>query len=92
MEKFKNIHAPVDTFSGAVFASVHAGESDNHACQHFLQAFATRSVPQERNTDDSPAYTAQNLSHILRTGVLVTLLAFPTLPQVKQLLNGHITL
>ncbi|NXB69160.1 POK7 protein, partial [Struthidea cinerea] len=38
--KFKNIHVSVGTFSGAVFASAHTGETANHVCQHFLQAFA----------------------------------------------------
>ncbi|NWI79716.1 POK7 protein, partial [Dryoscopus gambensis] len=45
--KFKNIHVSVDSFSGAVFASVH---TDNHACQYFLQAFASLGVAQEIKT------------------------------------------
>ncbi|NXM48309.1 POK7 protein, partial [Gymnorhina tibicen] len=57
--KFKNIHVSVDTFSGAVFASVHAGETATHACQHFLQAFTSLGVPQEIKADNGPTYTAQ---------------------------------
>ncbi|NWI75799.1 POK19 protein, partial [Dryoscopus gambensis] len=63
--KFKNIHVLVDTFSGSLFASVHTGETANHACQHFLQAFASLGVPQEIKTDDGPAYTAQKLATFL---------------------------
>ena len=45
--KLKNIHVSVDTFSGAIFASLHTGETAQHACRHFLQAFASLGVPQE---------------------------------------------
>lgn len=43
--KFKNI-VSVDTFSGAVFASLHRGETGN-ACHHFLQAFASLGAPKK---------------------------------------------
>ncbi|NXY38947.1 POK25 protein, partial [Pomatorhinus ruficollis] len=54
--KLKNIHVSVDTFSGAVFASLHTGETAQHACRHFLQAFASLGVPQEVKTDNGPTY------------------------------------
>ncbi|KFO65121.1 hypothetical protein N302_12555, partial [Corvus brachyrhynchos] len=63
--KFKNIHVSVDTFSGAVFVSIHTGETANHACQHFLQAFASLGVLQEIRTDNGPAYTAKKLADFL---------------------------
>ncbi|NWI76707.1 POK7 protein, partial [Dryoscopus gambensis] len=63
--KFKNIHVLVDTFSGAVFASVHIEEKAKHACQHFLQAFASLGVPQEIKTDNGPAYIAKELANFL---------------------------
>ncbi|NWY22449.1 PO113 protein, partial [Aphelocoma coerulescens] len=63
--KYKNIHLSVDTFSNAVFASVHTGETANHVCQHFLQAFASLGVPQEIKTDNGPAYTAQKTRQFL---------------------------
>ncbi|NXM41062.1 POK7 protein, partial [Gymnorhina tibicen] len=59
--KYKNIYLSVDTFSHAVFASVHAGETANHVCHHLLQAFASLGVPQEIRTDNGPAYTAQKV-------------------------------
>lgn len=65
MEDLKIIHVSIDTFSGAVFASVHAGETATHACQHFLQAFASLGVPQEIKTDNGPAYTAQKSASFL---------------------------
>ncbi|NXB59758.1 POK7 protein, partial [Struthidea cinerea] len=54
--KLKNIHVSVDTFSGAVFASLHTEETMKHACQHFLQAFASLGIPQEIKTDNGPTY------------------------------------
>ncbi|NWW28417.1 POK7 protein, partial [Falcunculus frontatus] len=54
--RFKNIHVSVDTFSGAVFASLHTNETVEHACQHFLQAFASLGIPHEIKTDNGPAY------------------------------------
>ncbi|KFO54023.1 hypothetical protein N302_03683, partial [Corvus brachyrhynchos] len=65
--KYKSIHLSVDTFSfsNAVFASVHTGETANHMCQHFLQAFACLGVPQEIKTDNGPAYTAQKVAKFL---------------------------
>ncbi|NXE43004.1 POK19 protein, partial [Ptilorrhoa leucosticta] len=65
--KYKNIHLSVDTFSNAVFASVHTGETAKHVCQHFLQAFASLGVPQEIKTDNGPAYTAQKVATFLMT-------------------------
>lgn len=64
-EKFKNIHASVDTLSGAVFVSAHRGKTANHACQHFLQAFVSLDVPQEAKPDNGPAYTAQKFATFL---------------------------
>ncbi|NXE43412.1 PO113 protein, partial [Ptilorrhoa leucosticta] len=63
--KYKNIHLSVDTFSNAVFASVHTGETAKHVCQHFLQAFASLGVPQEIKTDNGPAYTGQKVTTFL---------------------------
>ncbi|NXB61862.1 POK7 protein, partial [Struthidea cinerea] len=57
--KLKNVHVSVDTFSGAVFASAHTGETASHACQHFLQALASLGVLQEIRTDNGPAYTTK---------------------------------
>ncbi|NWV97757.1 POK7 protein, partial [Machaerirhynchus nigripectus] len=63
--KFKNIHISVDTFSGAIFASVYTGETASHTCQHFLQAFASLGVPQEIRTDNGPPYIAKKLADFL---------------------------
>ncbi|NXI05457.1 POK7 protein, partial [Pachycephala philippinensis] len=54
-----NIHVSVDRFPGVVFASVHTVKSANHACQHFLQAFASLGIPQKIKTDNGPAYMSQ---------------------------------
>uniref|UniRef100_A0A674HI78 Uncharacterized protein n=1 Tax=Taeniopygia guttata TaxID=59729 RepID=A0A674HI78_TAEGU len=63
--KFKNIHVSIDTFSNAIFASVHTGETAKHVCQHFSQAFSYLGVPQEIKTDNGPSYTSQELATFL---------------------------
>lgn len=63
--KFKNIHVSIDTFSNAVFASIHTGETAKHVCQHFLQAFSSLGVPQEIKTDNGPSYASQELATFL---------------------------
>ncbi|NXV56867.1 POK11 protein, partial [Molothrus ater] len=57
----KYVHVSVDTFSGAVFASSHAGENTMHTIKHFLLAFAALGVPKEIKTDNGPAYTSRKL-------------------------------
>ncbi|RMB92359.1 hypothetical protein DUI87_31234 [Hirundo rustica rustica] len=64
--KLKNVHVSVDTFSGAVFASLHTGETAQHACRHFLQAFASLGVPQEIKTDNGPTYIGKVLDKFLK--------------------------
>lgn len=64
-EKFKNIHVSVDTFSNAVFASVHTEETAMHVCQHFSQAFSYLGIPQEVKTDNGPSYVSQELAAFL---------------------------
>lgn len=55
----KYIHSSTDTFSGALFASCHTGETAKDACHHFLAAFVTLGIPQQIKTDNGPAYTSQ---------------------------------
>lgn len=57
----KHVHVSVDTFSGAVFASAHAGEDTTHTIKHFLLAFATLGVPEQIKTDNEPAYASCRL-------------------------------
>ncbi|RMC20668.1 hypothetical protein DUI87_01520 [Hirundo rustica rustica] len=41
----KYVHVSVDTFSGAVFASAHAGEKTLDAIKHLIQAFSFMGIP-----------------------------------------------
>ncbi|RMB90791.1 hypothetical protein DUI87_32784 [Hirundo rustica rustica] len=43
----KYVHVSVDTFSGAVFASAHAGEKTLDAIKHLIQAFSFMGIPKE---------------------------------------------
>ncbi|NXN38968.1 POK6 protein, partial [Rhinoptilus africanus] len=43
--RLKYIHVCIDTFSGAMYASAHAGESAKDVEKHLIQAFAALGVP-----------------------------------------------
>ncbi|KFO62893.1 hypothetical protein N302_11657, partial [Corvus brachyrhynchos] len=85
--KYKNIHLSVDTFSNAVFASVYTGETANHVCQHFLQAFTSLGVPQEIKTDNGPAYTAQKVATFLMNWGVSHTFGIPYLPTSQAIVE-----
>lgn len=51
----------IDTFSGAVLASAHAGEKAKDVMNHLIQAFLTLGISREIKTDNGPAYTSASL-------------------------------
>ncbi|KFO60353.1 hypothetical protein N302_15399, partial [Corvus brachyrhynchos] len=59
--RLKYVHMSVDTFSGAIFASAHAGEKAADVIKHFLPAFSTLGVPKEVKTDNGPTYVSNKL-------------------------------
>uniref|UniRef100_A0A8C0UHM9 Uncharacterized protein n=1 Tax=Cyanistes caeruleus TaxID=156563 RepID=A0A8C0UHM9_CYACU len=65
--RLKFVHVSVDTFSGAVFASAHAGEKAEHVCKHLMQAFSVLGVPKELKTDNGPAYASRKLEEFLQS-------------------------
>ncbi|RMC22109.1 hypothetical protein DUI87_02982 [Hirundo rustica rustica] len=62
----KYVHVSIDTHSGAVYASAHAGEKTEHAKKHLVQAFSVLGIPKEINTDNSPAYTFKGFLEFLQ--------------------------
>uniref|UniRef100_A0A674H708 Uncharacterized protein n=1 Tax=Taeniopygia guttata TaxID=59729 RepID=A0A674H708_TAEGU len=64
--RFKHVHVSVDTFSGAVFASAHAGERVADAEKCLIQAFSTLGIPKGIKTDNAPAYTSKDLGSFLQ--------------------------
>ncbi|KFO52576.1 hypothetical protein N302_04667, partial [Corvus brachyrhynchos] len=65
--RLKYLHVSVDTFSGAMFTSAHAGEKAADVEQHLVQAFATLGVPQKIETDNGPAYVSSWLRRFLQS-------------------------
>ncbi|XP_017588157.1 PREDICTED: endogenous retrovirus group K member 19 Pol protein-like [Corvus brachyrhynchos] len=61
--RLKHVHVSIDIFSGATFASAHAGEKAKDIIKHFLLAFATLGVPSEIKTDNGPAYVSRRLQN-----------------------------
>ncbi|KFZ48886.1 hypothetical protein N321_10659, partial [Antrostomus carolinensis] len=62
----KYVHVSVDTFSGAVFASAHTGESSIDVIKHLLQAFSFMGIPKELKTDNGPAYKSKEFGSFLQ--------------------------
>ncbi|KFO52435.1 hypothetical protein N302_07235, partial [Corvus brachyrhynchos] len=63
--QLKYVRVSIDTFSGAVYASAHAGEKAEHARKHLLQAFAILGGPKEIKTDNAPAYRSEAFKEFL---------------------------
>ncbi|RMC21688.1 hypothetical protein DUI87_02556 [Hirundo rustica rustica] len=57
--RLKYVHVSIDTHSGAVYASAHAGEKTEHAKKHLVQAFSVLGIPKEIKTDNGPAYASK---------------------------------
>uniref|UniRef100_A0A674GUK2 Uncharacterized protein n=1 Tax=Taeniopygia guttata TaxID=59729 RepID=A0A674GUK2_TAEGU len=64
--RMKYVHVSVDTFSGAVFASAHAGEKAKDIEKHLIQAFAMLGVPKLIKTDNAPGYTSKGFVSFLQ--------------------------
>ncbi|KAF4804111.1 hypothetical protein TURU_010622 [Turdus rufiventris] len=66
----KYVHISIDTYSGAVYASAHAGERAVHAKQHLVQAFSVLGIPKEIKIDNGPAYVSKEfLEFVQQWGV-----------------------
>ncbi|RMC20400.1 hypothetical protein DUI87_01249 [Hirundo rustica rustica] len=69
-EHLKYVHVSIDTHSGTVYASAHAGEKTEHAKKHLVQAFSVLGIPKEIKTDNGPAYTSKGfLEFVQQWGV-----------------------
>ncbi|RMC00169.1 hypothetical protein DUI87_22771 [Hirundo rustica rustica] len=60
------VHVSVDTFSGAVYASAHAGEKSSDAMKHLIQAFSFLGIPKSIKTDNGPTYTSKEFRSFLQ--------------------------
>lgn len=61
--RLKYVHVSIDTFSGAMYASAHAGEKAKDVEKHLFQAFAVLGIPKEIKTDNGPAYTLKEFGN-----------------------------
>ncbi|TRZ14061.1 hypothetical protein HGM15179_013052 [Zosterops borbonicus] len=62
----KYVHVSIDTYSGAVYASAHAGEKSVHAKQHLVQAFSVLGIPKEIKTDNGPVYVSKEFLEFIQ--------------------------
>ena len=75
MSEFGNLkyaHVSIDTVSGVIHASAHAGVKANDVINHCLEAWAAWNMPKEIKTDNGPAYTSQKFtSFCTQMGVMI---------------------
>lgn len=64
--RLKYVHVSVDTFSGAVYASAHAGEKSSDAQKHLVQAFSMLEIPKVIKTDNGPTYASKAFREFLQ--------------------------
>ncbi|OWK52528.1 Pol polyprotein [Lonchura striata] len=64
--RLKYLHVSIDTFSGAVFASLHTGEKTKDIIRHLFMAFATLGVPKAIKTDNGPGFTSARSAQFLQ--------------------------
>ncbi|RMB91843.1 hypothetical protein DUI87_31771 [Hirundo rustica rustica] len=60
------VHVSIDTHSGAVYASAHAGEKTEHAKKHLVQAFSVLGIPKEIKTNNGPAYMSKGFPEFVQ--------------------------
>lgn len=58
--KLKYIHVSIDTFSGFICASLHAGEATKHVIDHVLHCLTIAPKPKILKTDNGPGYTSSS--------------------------------
>ncbi|NXS48283.1 POK10 protein, partial [Balaeniceps rex] len=64
--RLRYVYVSIDTFSGAICASAHAGEKGRDVCRHWTRCFATLVIPKLIKTDNGPGYISQSTSLFLQ--------------------------
>lgn len=83
----KYIHTSVDTCSGFIFATTHAGEKTKHVISHCLQTFATMGIPKLLKTDNGLAYTSQTFAQFCSKFSIVHKTGIPYNPQGQAIVE-----
>lgn len=78
---------PIDTFSGAMYASAHVGEKACGVRWHFLQAFATLGVPREIKTGNSLAYVSKQLEQFFNAWGVTHITGIPHSPAGQSIVQ-----
>ncbi|RLV63140.1 hypothetical protein DV515_00018576, partial [Chloebia gouldiae] len=64
--RLRDIHVSVDTFSGAVYASAHAGEKARNVLNYLICAFSVLGIPNVLKMDNAPAYVSKEFRSFLQ--------------------------
>ncbi|KAG3277137.1 hypothetical protein H1C71_003682, partial [Ictidomys tridecemlineatus] len=71
----------VDTSSGFLMGSLHAGEKTKDVIAHCLQNFATVGVPKQLKTDNGPGYTSKYFKQFCSSFDITHITGIPYNPQ-----------
>jgi transposase InsO family protein len=82
----------VDTYSGYIYASTHAGEATKYAVAHCLAAFTTMGKLQQLKTDNDPAYISFSFQVFCETYQIYHTTGIPYNPQGQTKGKVHMPL
>ena len=63
--KLSFVHVTVDTFSHVIVASARSVEAARDVIQYLFQRFSQIGLPEQRKTDNAPAYTSATFEILL---------------------------
>jgi transposase InsO family protein len=87
------VHVSMDTYSGYIYASAHAGKATKHVIAHCLVSFAAMGKPQQLKTDNGPAYTSTAFQHFCEACQIHHTTGIPFHPQGQAIVeHAHATL
>lgn len=91
--RLKFLHVSVDTYSKAIYASLHSGEKIKDIIAHCLQAFACKGIPDFLKTDNGPAYTRQQFAKFCQEQQITHTFGIPHNPTGQAIVERtHATL
>ncbi|KAJ7426276.1 endogenous retrovirus group K member 18 Pol protein-like protein [Willisornis vidua] len=87
------VHVSVDTCSGLLVATAHAGEKAKDGKRHFSSAFSIMGIPKQIKTDNGPAYVSSSMREFFSLWGIKHITGIPHSPQGQAIIErAHLTL
>ncbi|NXH79401.1 POK25 protein, partial [Hydrobates tethys] len=85
--RLRYVHISIDTFSSALVATAHTGESARDALHHWQHAFSVLGVPQQIKTDNGPAYISHKVACFLQLWGVTHVTGIPHSPTGQSIVE-----